>query len=164
MTITPWRDHNWITHTQILLDSYHRWVGEQLLPRAGSVEDQAAALYHAPFVAVSHGTQADPILNYGNQIALKLWEVDIPTLLTMPSRLTAEPLHRDERARLLERTARDGFVNDYRGIRISSTGKRFLIEQATVWNLISSNGEHLGQAATFSTWKPIDHSAQVGRT
>lgn len=156
MTDTPWRDHKWVAHTQILLDSYFRWVGEPLLPRVGSADDQAAALFHAPFVVVSHGTQTDPILNYGNAVALKLWEVDIPTLLTMPSRLTAEPLHRDERARLLERTARDGFVNDYRGIRISATGKRFLIEQATVWNLVSPTGEPVGQAATFSTWKPLE--------
>ncbi len=146
---------DWVARTQILLDSYYRWVGEQLLPRTGAAEEQADALFHAPFVVVSHGTQTDPILNYANQVALELWEVDIPTLLTMPSRLTAEPLHRDERARLLERTTRDGYVNDYRGIRISRTGKRFLIEQATVWNLVSPAGERIGQAATFSSWNPI---------
>jgi hypothetical protein len=153
--LSPWLEHNWVEHTQILLDSYRRWVGEQLIPRMGSAEEQAAALFHGPFVVVSHGTQADPILNYGNKVALKLWEVDIPTLLSMPSRLTAEPLHRDERARLLERTTRDGYVNDYRGIRISSTGKRFLIEQATVWNLVDAAGNHVGQAAMFSSWKPL---------
>lgn len=155
MTHRPWLDHNWVAHTQILLDSYHRWVGEQLIPRAGSAEQQAETLFHAPFVVVSHGTQPDPILNYGNAVALKLWEVDIPTLLSMPSRLTAEPMHRDERARLLERTTRDGYVNDYRGIRISSTGKRFLIEQATVWNLVDADGNPQGQAATFSSWTPL---------
>lgn len=158
MTDKPWRDHHWITHTQTLLDSYERWVGEPLLSRQGSAEDQAAALYHAPFVVVSHGTQADPILSYGNAVALKLWEVDIPMLLAMPSRLTAEPLHRDERSRLLERTARDGFVNDYRGVRISATGKRFLIEQATVWNLVNAEGQPVGQAATFATWTPLTDS------
>lgn len=151
----PWLEHNWREQTQILLDSYHRWVGEQLISREGSIEDQAKALYEAPFVVVSHATQADPILNYGNEIALQLWEVDIPTLLSMPSRLTAEPMHRDERARLLERTTRDGYVNDYRGIRISRTGKRFLIEQATVWNLVDANGNRVGQAATFSSWTPL---------
>lgn len=152
---SPWLEHNWLEQTQILLDSYHRWVGEQLIARVGSVADQAQALFHAPIVVVSHGTQADPILNYGNALALQLWEVDIPTLLAMPSRLTAEPMHRDERARLLERTTRDGYVNDYRGIRISSTGKRFLIEQATVWNLVDADGSRVGQAATFASWTPL---------
>jgi hypothetical protein len=62
-------------------------------------------------------------------------------------------VHRDERARLLERTTRDGFVDDYQGIRISSTGRRFQIDQAIVWNLVDARGERVGQAATFSEWR-----------
>lgn len=81
--------------------------------------------------------------------------MDIPTLTSTPSRLTAEPMHRDERAQLMTRAARDGFVDDYRGIRISSSGKRFLIERAIIWNLIDADGQRVGQAATFSQWKPL---------
>jgi|SRR5579871_5748544 len=152
----PWLKYDWVLHTQVLLDSYRRLIGEELMPRVGSAVDQAAALYQAPFVVVSHGTQADPILNYGNQTALRLWEMDAEMLRQTPSRLTAEPVHRDERARLLERTTRDGYVDDYRGIRISSTGNRFLIERATVWNLVDAHGNRVGQAATFSDWKFLD--------
>lgn len=146
------RPAEWTPHTQLLLDSYHRWLGRELIPREGSAEDQAQALFEAPFVVVSHGTQADPILNYANRTALELWEMDIPGLLQTPSRLTAEPLHRDERARLLERTTRNGYVDDYQGIRISSTGRRFRIEQAIVWNLVDDHGALRGQAATFANW------------
>ena len=64
-------------------------------------------------------------------------------------------MHRDERAQLMTRAARDGFVDDYRGIRISSSGKRFLIERAIIWNLIDHDGQRVGQAATFSQWKPL---------
>lgn len=152
-----WLKYDWVAHTQVLLDSYRRFVGTELIPRLGSVEEQAAALYNAPFVVVSHGTQTDPILNYGNRVALDLWEVDAETLRQTPSRLTAEPVHRDERAQLLERTTRDGFVDDYRGIRISSTGKRFWIQRATVWNLLNEHGARVGQAATFSEWKFLAH-------
>jgi hypothetical protein len=53
----------------------------------------------------------------------------------------------------MTRAARDGFVDDYRGIRITSSGKRFLIEQAIIWNLINGDGQRVGQAATFSEWK-----------
>ena len=109
-----------------------------------------------PFVVVSHGTQADPILNYGNLLAQQLWEMDAQTLTSIPSRLTAEPMHRDERAEMMARALRDGFVDDYRGIRISRTGKRFLIERAVIWNLQDAAGRRLGQAATFSEWKPLD--------
>lgn len=142
----------WIDHSQIVLNSYRHWIGRELLPRDGDPEVQAQRLFDAPFVVVSHGTQDDPILNYGNQAALDLWQVDIPTLLATPSRLTAEPLHRDERARLLDRTRREGYADDYTGIRITTTGRRFRIDQAIVWNLRGPAGEYAGQAATFSHW------------
>lgn len=153
----------WIEHTQILLDSFRRWTGRELIPREGSHLEQALRLNEAPFVVVSHGVQADPILNYGNQVALALWEMPVEKLLQTPSRLTAEPMHRDERAKLMERTTREGYVDDYRGIRISSSGRRFRIDQATVWNLIDATGRLVGQAATFSEWRFLENPAETDR-
>ncbi len=145
----------WIAHVRLMLDSYERWLGRPLIERHGAAQEQAHAIFAAPFVVVSHGTQADPLLNYANRTALQLWEIDIPTLLQTPSRLTAEPVHRDERAQLLARTTANGFVDDYQGIRVSTTGRRFRIEQAIVWNLTDSTGAYLGQAATFSHWTEL---------
>jgi hypothetical protein len=152
MTLPPQQAERLIRHTRILLDSFARRLGRELIPRSGDAESQAERLFTAPFVVVSHGTEADPVLNYGNRTALELWETDFAALTAMPSRLTAEPMHRDERAQLLERTTRDGYVDDYRGVRISAKGRRFLIEQAIVWNLDDANGDRLGQAATFDRW------------
>jgi hypothetical protein len=45
-----------------------------------------------------------------------------------------------------------GFIDDYSGIRISKTGQRFWIRNATVWNLIDMNGVRVGQAARFDHW------------
>ncbi|MFO0060220.1 MAG: MEKHLA domain-containing protein [Planctomyces sp.] len=151
-----WQTSEWLQQAQLMLDSYSRHTGRQLLERSDDPIDEARRLYHAPFVVVSHGTQADPILNYGNLLAQQLWEMDAQTLTSIPSRLTAEPTHRDERAEMMARALRDGFVDDYRGIRISRTGKRFLIERAVIWNLQDAAGRRLGQAATFSEWKPLD--------
>ena len=39
-----------------------------------------------------------------------------------PSRLTAEPVAREERARLLDEVTRNGFIANYAGVRISSRG------------------------------------------
>jgi len=144
-----------IAHALLLLDSFARVVGRELVAREGAPADQARRLFEATFVVVSHGTEADPILNYGNRLALQLWEMDAEAFLMTPSRLTAEPMHREERARLLERTLRDGFVDDYRGVRVSRTGKRFFIERALVWNVIDDVGLHRGQAATFGSWTPL---------
>jgi hypothetical protein len=144
--------YGWVAHTQVLLDSHRRWVGRDLIPRNGTDRDQARELFLAPIVVVSHGTEADPILNYGNRSALELWEMEMETLLRTPSRLTAEPVHRDERAQLLERTGRVGYVDDYSGIRISGSGRRFHIPRATVWNLVDAAGKRVGQAAAFDNW------------
>jgi hypothetical protein len=97
-------------------------------------------------VVVSHDTQADPHLNYGNQQALDLWELSWAQLTSTPSRLTAEPMNRDERARMLAVAEKQGYYSGYRGIRISSTGKRFLVEDATVWNVVDGQGIRVGQA------------------
>lgn len=148
----PWQDHGWPDHLQILLDSYYQLLGKQLVPRSGSAEEDARRVFESSPVVVSHTAASDPILNFGNCTALRLWEIDIETLLQTPSRLTAEPLHRDERAQLLERTTRDGYVDDYQGIRIATTGRRFRIEQAIVWNLRDTAGTYVGQAATFDQW------------
>lgn len=155
-TVEPWKSAEFMRHTQTLLNSFRKFLGRDLMERSDDPEEESRRLFEAPFVVVSHGTQEDPILNYGNQTALKLWETDLATLTSMPSRRTAEPLHRDERAKMMERALRDGFVDDYRGIRISKTGKRFLIEKAIVWNLVDDHGHRVGQAATFSDWKNLD--------
>jgi hypothetical protein len=152
---TPWSCQKQIEHVQVLLDSFARLLGRDLIPRDASPVEQARRLFEAPFVVVSHGTEADPVLNYGNATALTLWEMDLATFVQTPSRLTAEPVHRDERARLLERTSRDGYVDDYAGIRVSRSGRRFRIEQAIVWNLVDAAGQRRGQAATFDRWTTL---------
>ena len=147
----PWISQEWITRTRLLLDSYHTFVGRQLIDRQSPQAD-SRALFEASFVTVAHGTEADPLLNYGNSAALQLWQMPLNELIGTPSRQTAEPVHRDERAELLRRTRKHGFIDDYSGIRISSTGQRFRIHQATVWNVVNETGEYVGQAAAFSDW------------
>ena len=151
----PWEDESVIRQSMRIMDSFERWLKRPLCDRSGSQADQAYQLFHVPFVVVSHGTQEDPILNYGNRTALDLWEADFAALTKMPSRKTAEPVHRDERASMLERTTRDGYIDDYSGVRISVTGKRFHIAQAIVWNLVDQDGNPAGQAATFADWQML---------
>ncbi len=141
-----------IEHVQRLLDSYRHWTGRELIPVGRLPEEPAKALFYQPFVVLSHGTQEDPILNYGNQVALALWEMTWEEFTSMPSSLTAEPINRVERARLLSQVMRYGYIDDYRGVRISKSGRRFLVEKATVWNILYANGRYVGQAATFDHW------------
>lgn len=142
----------WIAHSAALLNSYRDRVGRELIERGGGARAEAERLLQAPFVVVSHGTEADPMLNYGNRVALALWEMSPTQLLATPSRLTAEPMLREARERLLAQTARDGFLSGYEGVRISATGRRFHISNVTIWNVTDLAGQPAGQAATFARW------------
>jgi len=65
-----------IEHVQLPLDSFARLLGRDLVPRDASPVEQARHLFESAFVVVSHGTEADPVLNYANATALRLWEMD----------------------------------------------------------------------------------------
>ncbi len=152
----PWRDPAWQRQTRIMLDSFRRFVGRELIAREGDAEQQARNLFEAPFVVAAHNTESDPILNYGNRAALRIWEMDLETFLKTPSRHTAEPMARDERARMLAQAAEQGFFDNYRGIRIASSGRRFEIRRAIVWNIVDKENRPAGQGATFSDWSFLD--------
>ncbi len=145
-------DFTWI---RWLLDSYGFWLKRELIDRTGTLEEQSERLFVAPFVVASHTNAEDPILNYGNRQALELWEGNWEEFTSTPSRLTAEPVNQPERARMLDRVATHGFITDYQGIRISRSSRRFLVQQATVWNILDDHGAIQGQAATFSHWQPL---------
>ncbi len=147
-----WARASIITWSQRLLDSFHHWTGQELLAREGTVSEQARLLFSAPFVVVSHGMETDPILNYGNRVALDLWEMTWEQLTRTPSRQTAEPVNQEERAGMLQLVEEQGHFDRYRGVRISATGQRFLVEAAIVWNVMDEQGKRVGQAATFSRW------------
>jgi hypothetical protein len=140
-------------HVARLLASFRHWTGRNLLVSRGSPAAQARELFFAPFAVLSHDTSPDPILNYANRTALELFELGWKELTAMPSRLTAETPERAERARLLSEVSRLGYIGDYRGIRVARSGRRFLIENATVWNLLDESGRPYGQAAAFSQWR-----------
>jgi MEKHLA domain len=148
-----WQEPQIIDWSEILLASYQRLLGQELIECSGSRSAQAQLLYTASFVVVSHGTQSDPVLNYGNQVALDLWEMDWAMFTKTLSRSTAEPVNQAARQVMMSQVQQQGFVTNYRGVRISSSGRRFEIDQATIWNLINSQGQPCGQAATFASWK-----------
>jgi len=151
-----WEGDEVVAHVECLDRSLRHWTGRGLLNGVIDTRGLSRSVFEAPFVVVSHGTEADPVLNYGNRAALELWEISWDELIRMPSRLTAEAPSREERARLLERVTREGFVGDYAGVRIGKSGRRFRIAAATVWNLITPEGVHCGQAAMFRDWTFLD--------
>jgi MEKHLA domain len=148
-----WQTDFVISHTNCLSRCLKHWTGRELLPGISDSPERARKVFEAPFIVVSHGPEADPVLNYGNAAALALWEMTWEEFTRTPSRLTAEAPNREERARLLAAVTRRGFIDDYSGVRISKTGRRFCIARATVWNLLTADRQPCGQAAMFDRWE-----------
>lgn len=139
-------------HIRNLIDSYYNLTGLSLILQNQHPTSLKRYFDQVDFVLLSHGTEDDPILNYGNQAALNLWEMSMEEFQCTPSRKTAEAPLREERTRLLQKVSLQGFIDDYCGIRISKSGKRFQINNATVWNVTNESGQPIGQAATFYQW------------
>lgn len=140
----------------LIAQSFAALTGQPLVEGAGAQpEEIVERLWRAPQVIVAHDTAPDPVFFFANRAALTLFEMDFEAFTQLPSRLSAEPMLREERAHLLERVARDGIITDYAGVRVSATGRRFRIEQAAVWNLIDADAVRHGQAAAFARWTPL---------
>jgi hypothetical protein len=142
-----------VEHVAILNESYRQLLGSDLITGTRSQQEMAGQLFKASFAVVSHNTDPDPIFNYANLSALNLFELNWEEFIQLPSRLSAEPVNQAERERLLTQVARHGYINHYEGVRISKSGQRFLIKNATVWNLTDPSGKYYGQAACFKQWQ-----------
>jgi len=131
----------------LVAESFERFLGRPLVEPG---DDLVASMWHAPAAILAHGTEPDPIFFFANARALAAFDYDVETILRTPSRLSAEASLREERQALLDRVTREGFIDDYSGVRIASSGRRFTIEQAIVWNILDEQGVRHGQAATFT--------------
>lgn len=140
--------------TRIILAGYRRHFGRDLVA-VGNPDRAVEALFEAPCVVLSAlgPFGSDHLFNYANRAALQLFEYDWDELIGKPSSASAEPVHRDERRRLLDEVGQHGFIENYSGVRISKNGRRFRIKQATVFNLLDVNGRYVGQSATFADYE-----------
>ncbi len=141
--------------TELLIDSYRYWTAKDLLAGIQGT-DQTLALFNAPFALVSHNIEEIPVFNYGNQTALNLFEIAWGDFIHLQSRYSAEPVNREQRQALLNHVTKHGFYDNYSGVRISASGKRFKIERAIIWNVIDKKGVYRGQAAKFAEWQELD--------
>eukprot|EP00850_Spirogloea_muscicola_P004368 SM000018S03733 [mRNA] locus=s18:1117822:1119242:- [translate_table: standard] len=157
----PYAQGDVIMHSLGLIDSYFRATERQLFAEPIELSQAARALWDAPFVVVSHGTEDDPIFNYGNRAALDLFGLDWPAFTSLPSRKSAG----DDAANIADRqqwldAAQKAAVNLAGQRRFSSTGREFEIKEGTYWTLTTLDGEVFGQAAVFKEWEYVDTKEQ----
>lgn len=144
-----------VRHVEILLDSFKKKVGRNLIPRSGNPIEDLKAVEKADFVLVSHDAQEDPVLNYGNPKALSLWEMSWNEFIQTPSKETAEAEERETRKQMLNEALQDGYFENYEGVRISKSGNRFRIKSALIWNVEDPEGNPIGQAAVFDKYEEL---------
>lgn len=137
---------------QLLTTSFARTVGR---PLVGPGQDAHWLYAEAPFSVLAHSAAAEPMFIYANKTAQRCFEYSLTELVTIPSRLSAEAPNREERQRLLDAVARNGFIDNYRGLRIAKSGRRFWIEGGIVWELTDETGQRRGQAALFTSWTDV---------
>ena len=140
--------------SDLLSASFARVVGRPLIASGSG----SASLYGAPFAVLAHGTGPDPTFIYANRAAQRLFGYDWDEFVETRSRLSAPPMDRAEREVLLGAVTQRGFVEDYSGVRISSSGRLFRIERAVVWQLWDDDGVLRGQGAAFDSWSDVHPS------
>ncbi|MCK9926949.1 MEKHLA domain-containing protein [Frankia sp. Mgl5] len=147
------------TFAELLTDSYQRLLGEPMLPGGDPAGgdatggDAARWLYDAaPFGLLAHDASTDPLFVYANRTAQQRFEYTWDEFVGMPSRLSARPAGRDERRRLMDGVLLRGYASDCRGERTARSGRRFWIEDTTIWNLLDREGVLHGQAALIRGW------------
>ncbi|WP_409497424.1 MEKHLA domain-containing protein [Amycolatopsis sp. cmx-11-12] len=134
----------------LLLDSHFRLVGRRLELPGLSPAGAARWLYHdAPFSVLAHDPAPDPTFIYANLTAQRLFGYNWVEFIALPSRETAGPWDRAQRAALLKSVRHKGFVTGYHGIRVRRSGELFEVENLTLWNLVDGQGKQFGQAAAF---------------
>ena len=153
--MTDWNDiksEALAEHSRLLIGSYRLLTGKELIQEELTAEETAEKLYSSSNVLLSHDGKEEPCFTYANKTAQSLWEIPWTDFIGMPSKYSAEADEREQRELLLREVSSKGYIEDYKGIRVSKTGKRFYIEGVTVWNLLK-DGKKVGQAASFGEWQ-----------
>ena len=139
-----------LEHVSVLLGNLKKWTGFDLAAEFGVADAELGkGVFEADFCLLSSDLSADPILNYGNLKALALWEMSWEELTSTRSRDTAKPDSQSDRDGLMRRVNEKNFVTGYSGMRVSRTGREFLIKDVTIWNLFDDDGKPYGRAAWF---------------
>lgn len=145
MIPSPARHDAWFS--DLLIASYKAVVGAPMVPAGVAGADAARWLYESPFCVLAQDASPDPRFIYANLAAQKCFEYSWDEFMGMPSRLSAEAGLREEREAFMAAVLTQGYASNYRGLRIAKSGRRFWIEDTTVWNVVDHAGTLRGQAA-----------------
>ncbi len=139
-----------------ILDSYRRLLGHDLIERSGDAAEDARRLFDLPLGVLAHDTSPAPLLDWANLAAARAFDSTPESLLGRPSAATAPADAVADRRALFDVLARQGFVTGYSGVRVSLTGRRFMIDDVTVLEVTDATGRPAGHAAVIGATRPAD--------
>ena len=143
-------DPRFITRAREILESYRRRLGHDLFERSGDAAEDARRLFDLPLAVLAHDASPAPLLDWANLAAARAFDATPESLLGRPSADTAPTDAVSDRRALFEVLAGQGFVTGYSGVRISLTGRRFVIDDVTVFEVTGAAGRPAGHAAVIS--------------
>ena len=151
----PWLQPETIKLASFILTSHEKAFGYKLFKHENTTNSNqinSKKLFSLNKIVLSHDNTNDPLINYSNALALKLWDKTWAEMIGMPSRLTAPKNEQKKRARVIKDALLKDFSIGYDGIRVSGKGVLFRIKNVRIWKIWDENSNEYGQAATFSDW------------
>lgn len=144
----------WLERAGQILASFRTRLGHDLVERSGDLAEDARRLFDLPLAVLAHDTSPVPLLDWVNLTAARAFDATPETLLGRPSAATAPAEATADRQHLFTLLAEHGFVTGYSGVRISLTGRRFIIDDVTVLTLADTSGGPAGHAAVIGKTRP----------
>lgn len=150
-----------IMQNLLMIESYFRKTSRPLFDENQEIDitEVSKVLWEAPFAVLAHDTsEPDPLFVYGNKAALDLFECTWDELIGTPSKQSAENVDeiQQDRSQALAAALEKGFIDNYQGWRTSFKGNKFLISNATVFNIEAPSGARVGQGAVLRNWEYED--------
>ena len=122
--------------------SFNKYT-DKLLPLEKN-KDLLSSFDECVLPIASHDTNG--FFNYLNKSALSLFKVTNDQVIGRSTTMTAPKSEQKQRNELLNQVNSHGFIDNYKGIRVTSDGELFQIEDATIWNVVDKNSHKMGQA------------------
>ena len=122
--------------------SFNKYT-DKLLPLEKN-KDLLSSFDECRLPIASHDTNG--FFNYLNKAALSLFKVTKDQVIGRSTTMTAPKSEQKQRNELLNQVNSHGFIDNYKGIRVTSDGELFQIEDATIWNVVDKNSHKMGQA------------------
>ncbi|MEI6239551.1 MAG: MEKHLA domain-containing protein [Planctomycetia bacterium] len=155
MVCDPETGPAWVRRAAVILDSFRRHIGRDLVERSDDPAEDARRLFDLPQAVLAHDTSPAPLLDWANLAAARAFDATPETLLGRPSADTAPADATADRLALFDVLAHQGFVTGYSGVRVSLTGRRFIIDDVTVFALVDDAGRPAGHAAVIGSTRPV---------